>query len=280
MKNTALKKIAGNTVPKERVPFSCTSAKECFEHFEPLARKVPEDGLEPCRLDIEIVRANASRGVDAIRPQLATVRARLPECSIPDILEVHELSLALLFASSKVIRTTSAGEIDERLGAMRPMRKAALKQLDVFALLGLIPRDVPAAIRRGIGSLDAARDAQAIVGVFHDHKAVLEGKHPFSPEQLRKLGEDGDWLVAALKPKNAKDAPVDRDPAAVLRDQFFAVLGQRHEALRHAGVVVFGLKNLDRHIPPLGARVASPRPASPAGSESAAPAPAGTPTVS
>jgi hypothetical protein len=33
--------------------------------------------------------------------------------------------------------------------------------------------------------------------------------------------------------------------------------GRKHEELRQAGAVIFGLKNLDDHIPPLGARAAS-----------------------
>lgn len=276
-KKAASTKVNVKVTQQERAPFTSTSAKACFEHFEPLARAVPQDDLEPCRLDVEIVRANVNRGIEAIRPELAVVRQKLPEHSIPDMLETHELSLALLFAAGKVIKSGGAGGIDERLATLRPMREAGVRQLEVFSILGLLPKEVPAAIRRGKGSLDAARDAQAIVGVFHDHKAAFEGKHPFTAEQLHKLGEDGDWLVAALKPTKAKTAPVERDPAAILRDQFFALLSQRHDALREAGVVVFGLKNLDDHIPPLGARTATPRTASATtkrGAATPAPAPA------
>ncbi len=244
---------------KERTPFVCTSAKECFEHFEPLARAIPQDELDPCRLDVEIARANVSRAVEAIRPHLAVIRQKLPEHNIADILEVHEVALALMFAAGKVIKANSTGEVDERLAEVRPMREAGLKQLEVFSLLGLLSKEIPAAIRRGKGLLDTARDAQAIVGVFHDNKAVFDGKHPFTPEHLRKLGENGDWLVAALKPTNAKGAPVERDPASILRDQFGALLAERYDALREAGVVVFGLKNLDERIPPLASRVVGPR---------------------
>lgn len=102
--------------------------------------------------------------------------------------------------------------------------------------------------------LDTARDAQAIVGVFHDNKAVFDGKHPFTPEHLRRLGENGDWLVAALKPRTPREPLAERDPASILRDQFGALLAERYDALREAGVVVFGLKNLDERIPPLASR--------------------------
>jgi hypothetical protein len=42
-----------------------------------------------------------------------------------------------------------------------------------------------------------------------------------------------------------------------VRDQLWAIINARHEHLRQAGAVVFGLKNLDEHVPPLGARAAA-----------------------
>lgn len=137
------------------------------------------------------------------------------------------------------------------------LREAALKQLEVFSLLGLIPTKVPTAIRKGSGPLDNARDAVAIPGAFHDHRDDIGDKHPFTPAMLVRLGSEGDWLVKQLKPAGAKAAAAKRDPASLVRDQLWAIINERYEELRQAGAVVFGLKNLDGHIPPLGARAAS-----------------------
>lgn len=60
-----------------------------------------------------------------------------------------------------------------------------------------------------------------------------------------------------LKPVGAKAAATQRDPASLVRDQLWAIINERYEELRQAGAVVFGLKNLDEHIPPLGARAAT-----------------------
>lgn len=118
---------------------------------------------------------------------------------------------------------------------------------------------VPAGIRKGSGSLDAAQDAIAIPGVFHDYRDRIDGQHPFTPAMLKKLGEDGDWLAAHLKPWGAKEAPAERDPASIVRDQLWALVVERHEHLRQAGAVVFGTRDLDARVPPLGARVAAAR---------------------
>jgi hypothetical protein len=243
---------------KQKAPFTTDSSKAAYEHFLPLATAIPTDNLEVCRADLAIARHNITLGIDALRPHLAEVKAELPRLPIHDVLELPALALATMYAASKVTQPASTGEIDERLAAVRPVREAALKQLEVFGLLGLIPPEIPAAIRKGTGPLDTARDAIAIAGVFHDHHATVDGKHPFTSAMLKKLGADGDWLVQQLKPTGAKEAPVARSEASLVRDQLWAILTERHEMLRRAGAVVFGLKALDQHVPPLGARMLAP----------------------
>ena len=118
MKRTASKKLTAHVPPKPRTPFVCTSAKECFEHFEPLARAAAPEDPEPCRLDVELVRANVNRGVEAIRPPLAAVQQKLPEHDTADLLELHELALALLFAAGKVVKAAGRGEYTVRFDGM------------------------------------------------------------------------------------------------------------------------------------------------------------------
>ena len=178
---------------------------------------------------------------------------------VTEVLELPTLALALLFSAGKIIKTASTKEIETRLAALRPLREAGLKQLEVFALLGLIPASVPAGLRKGNGPLDSARDAVALPGTFLDHHAKIGDNHPFTPAILEKLGSEGDWLVQQLKPTGAKAAASERDPASIVRDQLWSIITDRHESLRQAGGLIFGLKNLDDHVPPLGARVASAR---------------------
>jgi hypothetical protein len=260
-KKTTAKKAAKKAVKPAkkaaRKPFTTERSQAAYEHFLPLAKKVPTDGLDVCRADLAIARVNIDAGIAAITPRLAEVKKKLPRCPIQDVLELPALILATSFSTTKIVALASNREIEQRLAAMRPMREAALKQLEVFALLGTIPAGVPAGIRKGSGSLDNAEDAIAIPGVFHDYHADIDGKHPFTPAMLKKLGEEGDWLGKHLKPWGAKEAPAERDPASIVRDQLWAMVALRHEHLRQAGAVVFGTKDLDAHVPPLGARVAS-----------------------
>ena len=239
--------------------FNTTSSQAAYDHFLELAAQVSLDSLEVCRADVELVRSNLQRGVDAIVPHVQTIRRKLPENPIDQVLELPGLGLALLYASNRVARPASPGEIERRLEEISIPREAGLKQLEVFALLGLVPAERVEAIRKGRGPLDKARDAVAIPGMFREFNAVLAGKHPLPAEMLLNLATHGDWLVQQIQPIGVQQAPAERDPAALVRDQIWALIRQRHEHLREAGVVIFGLRSVDDHIPLLTSRVGQRR---------------------
>jgi hypothetical protein len=250
------------TKPKPRSrsthqPFTTLDAAAALRHFQPLTQQIPESDLGVCTVDVEIARHNIDRGVAALRPHLALVRARLPLCPVEALLELPALALALIFAADRVITSPSDGETADRLARMRPLREATLCQLEVFVFLGLVPAERVRAIRAGNGSFDSARDAVAIADMFRELAPVLAGKHPFTPAHIAELAEHGNWLLVQLKPAGAYLAPVERNAASLLRDRIWSLIVARHTQLREAGVVVFGLRDLDSTIPPIGARMAT-----------------------
>lgn len=83
------------------------------------------------------------------------------------------------------------------------MRVLTLQFLEISAQLKLVPKAPVAKIRAGTGPLDGAQDGIAIAGMFHDYRAALEGKHPFSSEYLAAMAEHANWLVRQLKPTGA-----------------------------------------------------------------------------
>jgi hypothetical protein len=238
-------------------PFTTLDAAAALRHFQPLAMQIPESDLGVCTVDVEIARHNIDRGVAALRPHLSLVRVRLPLCPVEALLELPALALALIFATDRVISSPSDGETADRLAKMRPLREVTLCQLEVLAYFGLVPADRVRAIRAGNGPFDSARDAVAIADLYREFASVLAGKHPFAPAQLAELAEHGNWLLVQLKPAGAYLAPVERSAASLLRDRIWSLIVERHTQLREAGVVVFGLRDLDTNIPPIGARMAT-----------------------
>jgi hypothetical protein len=108
--------------------------------------------------------------------------------------------------------------------------------------------------------------AGAIVALYREHKNAIAGKHPFDDAYLQKLADDGNWLVAQLMPAGAKPQKAGKSPDALVRDRLWTELNRRHDKLYKAGVVIWGRRKVDEHIPSLLARQTSqqsaPEPAS------------------
>lgn len=68
---------------------------------------------------------------------------------------------------------------------------------------------------------------------------------------LRELEQDGAWLMNALKPARARAEKNERSPESIERDQLARLLEERHDKLRTAAAVVFGIRKVDEMVPPL-----------------------------
>jgi hypothetical protein len=250
---TKTKKASVPTAPNP-THYVTTDPAAAYKHFLPLVQALPEDTLRACNLDVEIARHNIDRALTALEPHLAAVRKKLPSASIPEILELRSLGLALVFADDLILPVVNRRAIKDRLALLRPLRDRTLRQLEILAEVGLVPEARVRAIRMGTGPIDSARDAIAIPALYEEYAKAFVNKHPISPESLTELREHGQWLLPQLKPKGAIEAPSERDPAAVIRDRFWTMVGDRYDLAREAGVAAFGLKRLDEQMPLLGSR--------------------------
>ena len=234
--------------------FTTTDADAAYRHFLSQAQAIPAERAEVCRANVQIVRVNVDRGVASLAPHIEMVRRKLPDCPIREVLELPALALGLTVAAGRVTPQASEREIDARLATFRPMRELTLQLLEICAELKIVPKAQVVKIRAGRGALDGAQDGIAIAGMFHDHRAALEGKHSFSSEYLAAMAEHANWLVRQLKPTGTLAPSSGYSPEATIRDQFWTMVTERHERLREAGVVIFGLKRLDEFVPPPQAR--------------------------
>jgi len=240
------------TPPK--TPFETTDAEAAFKHFAPLVADIADDSLDVCHADTEIVRVNARRALEAVKPHLKRVEDALPLVSLADLVEIPSLALALSFAANRVVYPASPQEIRARQASLRPARRLALLQLEILAELGLVPDDQVRNIRADKGQVDEANDAVAIVALFREYAVKLQGKHPFSEAFLQTLADDGNWLLGQLVPKGAKPEKEGRPAEAVLRDKLWTELNRRYDELYKAGVEIWGRRKVDEQIPSLLAR--------------------------
>ncbi|MDI1434664.1 hypothetical protein [Polyangium sorediatum] len=246
-----------NAAPK--TPFTTDDAAAAYTHFLSLAEALPAEDVLMRSGDVSIALTNVRRGVDAIRPHVAQIPKLLPKVAVHELLELPALALALLHADGRITKATSTREIDAALSRVGPLRDLTLTYLEIVAELGLIAKDRVRAIRTGKGKLDNARDCIDIAGLFREVAPTLAGKHPFSDEQLDELAKTGTWLVQTLKPASTTRAKRTRPAAAMVRDRFWKLVEDRHDQLRTVGVALFGIRNVDEHVPPLLSRVSTPK---------------------
>lgn len=236
--------------------FTTSDPAEAFRHFRPLAEKEALGGDASLRHDPALGLYNIDLGLSALRPRLAELHAKCPVLDIASLLELPALALALIHATDRVPSSTaSVGEFDAALRRLHPLRGSTLGYLEIAAELELVPAGRVRAIREGSGPLDAARDALAIVALFDEYSEALKARHPFTRSQFTALAETGRWLLSNLTPGGARSVAAARSPEAMLRDRIASMLGRRHDDLRTAGVVIFGIDLVDHFVPPLWSAV-------------------------
>ena len=239
-------------------PFITQDAAIAFNHFAPLVATIPEGQLPAWPGNADIIRVNVDRAVERIEPQLtAIIQAKLPAVSEAEIRELPSLALALTYAADRVLGPGSA-EVKKRQQAIRPLRRHALMQLQIFAYLGLVPSARVEAIMANQGAIDEANDAIAIPEVFREHASAVTGKHPFTQEQLDELSTTGNWLKAHLHIPGAHPGdgePVD--PDALVRNRLYAEVRRRYDEAYKVGVEIWGRAKVDENLPALLARARS-----------------------
>jgi hypothetical protein len=235
--------------------FESTDPAAAFDHFAPLVSAIPQSDLEGWNADADIVRVNARRAVDALTPHWARVEQALPLVSVPKLKEIPSLALAVAFAAERVFKPASPHEIRAHQASLRPARRLALNQLDIFSELGLVSADRVRAIRADRGPVDEANDAVAIVALFREHAAAWTNKHPFSEAFLQRLADDGQWLLGQLVPKGATPEKAGPSADVVVRNRLWTELNRRYDDLFKAGVEIWGRRQVDAHLPTLLTRL-------------------------
>lgn len=239
----------GQSLP---VHFHTDDPHAAFVHYLPLAQGISTEGLEPFRHDPDLASANIELALKTVTPHMHRIPTVCPGIKVESLLELPTLARALVYAHARVpAAAASPQEIQRVLREVTPLREHAVSYLELAASLTLIPATVTGKLRAGTGPRLIARSAVLAVGIFREYEGALRDKHPFTQAQLDTLMTGGSWLLGVVKPAAARRSRVQRTPASMVRDQFARLLDDRYEALRQVGAMLFGVRALDAHVPPL-----------------------------
>lgn len=233
-----------------------SSYRECFERYIVEARGIPADQIVVYRGDDAIALSNVRIGLDNLAPHLSDVPRHLPLMRFDDITSSADVARAVVFAGMLVPqKTASNAEIRVRTARMLPMRTQVLGVVRTLVDRKAIPASALNGVGTGRGPRSSAADAVRLADAISTNAAAIQGTHPFSAAEISQLRADGEWLLEALRPANAKRQKARReDTRAGDRDRLWTLLLRRHEVLRKVAHYFHG-DSLDEVVPPLLSRV-------------------------
>ncbi|MDO9022157.1 MAG: hypothetical protein Q8S73_32315 [Deltaproteobacteria bacterium] len=262
---TAKTTVAKTTTARDPDVPVVDGSQAAYDTFLPDALQIPAAEVRPFRYDASLAYHNVTRGLVALQPHIATLRAELPRTDADALADLPDLALAVLFAADQVDRGAdrSDGNTARLLKRAFASRTLLLDAATALAGKGLLPKRAVAKIREGRGNIDAASDCVALVALFQKHAANVKGRHALSRSDLADASEVGNALLKILKPKRARTRSTATSVAnaADHRDRLWTLLVQRFEGphgLERAAMHLWG-RDAATHVPPLLSFTPAPR---------------------
>lgn len=232
-------------------------SQAAYDAFLPAALQISEADVRLFRYDASLAFHNVTRGLAALQPHEATLRAELPRTDVAALRTLPDLALAVIFAADQVDRgaARSDGTTGRLLKDAFASRTLLLDAATALAGKGLIPKRSVAKIREGRGNIDAAGDCVALVALFQKHAATVKGRHALAKSDLAAASDVGNALLKILMPKRSRTRTT---PTAILdaidnRDRLWTLLVERFEGphgLERAAMHLWG-RDASEHVPPL-----------------------------
>ncbi|WP_437625608.1 hypothetical protein [Sorangium sp. So ce1151] len=273
--------------PAPEKPAAPPQAAAAFDEAAPEMDALERDALLPINIDIPRAVSQVLGvlpGLLALRPLIAE---RLPTHDVGLVDRLETYALAAWYAHLAWLSSGGAQNgLKPLLEEAVPLRANLLGDAEALARRGLVDAETVADIRAGNGHMDTANDLVALSALFSGSWSEIAGKTAATEEEVRRAGELGPELLAALGVREHGAAPGPSD-AADKRARAFTLFVNAYDQTRRAvSYLRWNEDDLETIAPSLykgrGGRGASssdtdaaPQVAPPAQPDTAAPAPPG-----
>ncbi|WP_437662164.1 hypothetical protein [Sorangium sp. So ce1182] len=229
-----LKSIAPPRKTSPRKPAAPPRAAAAFNRIAPELSELSAAALAPINIDLPRAVAlvlGALPGLAALRPAIVK---QLPEHKIALLDKLELYALAAWYAHLIALPESGAGHavkplLDEALA----LRAKLLADADALARRGLLDPDAVDDIRAGEGHVDSANDLVALSALFNHSWPEIAGRTEATEDEVRRAGELGPKLLAALGVRElGPDAAVS--DAADRRARAVALFVRAYEQTRRA----------------------------------------------
>ncbi|WP_437516454.1 hypothetical protein [Sorangium sp. So ce1099] len=220
--------------PTPRKPSAPPQAAAAFDKALAEIEALSPDRLIPVNLDVPRVVSQVlgvSPGLLGLRPAIAE---HLPTFEIALLDRLETYALAAWYAH---LLSLSSGDVESALKPLlaeaAPLRENLLGDAEALARRGLLDAEAVADIRAGQGYIDTANDLVALSALFSASWSEIAGKTAATEEEVKRAGEVGPQLLAALGVREHGKGPGPTE-AADKRARAFALLVRAYDQIRRA----------------------------------------------
>ncbi|WP_437963126.1 hypothetical protein WMF04_25645 [Sorangium sp. So ce260] len=220
--------------PAPRKPAAPPQAAAAFDRALPEIEALSADRLIAIKIDIPRAVSQVLGvlpGLLALRPAIAEQLQR-HDVALLDRLETY--ALAAWYAHLLWLSSGGAeNALKPLLAESVPLRENLLGDAEALARRGLLDAAAVAEIRAGQGHIDTANDLVALSALFSGSWSEISGKTAATEDEVKRAGEIGPQLLAALGVREHGKGPGPTE-AADKRARAFALLAHAYDQTRRA----------------------------------------------
>ncbi|XXT24742.1 hypothetical protein WME94_24740 [Sorangium sp. So ce429] len=228
------KSSSAKTKPAPRKPSAPPQAAAAFDKALPEIEALSPDRLIPVNLDVPRVVSQVLGVLPGLRALRADVAEHLPTFDIARLDRIETYALAAWYAH---LLSLSSGDVENALKPLlaeaAPLRENLLGDAEALARRGLLDAEAVADIRAGQGYIDTANDLVALSALFSASWSEIAGRTVATEEEVKRAGEVGPQLLAALGVREHGKGPGPTE-AADKRARAFALLVHAYDQIRRA----------------------------------------------
>ncbi|WP_437631636.1 hypothetical protein [Sorangium sp. So ce854] len=220
--------------PAPRKPSAPPQAAAAFDRALPEIEALSPDRLISVNLDIPRVVSQVLGVLPGVRALRGDIAEHLPTFDITRLDRLETYALAAWYAH---LLSLSSGDVESAvkplLAEAAPLRENLLGDAEALARRGLLDAATVADIRAGQGHIDMANDLVALSALFSASWPDIAGKTAATEEEVKRAGEIGPQLLAALGVREHGKGPGPTE-AADKRARAFALLVRAYDQIRRA----------------------------------------------
>ncbi|WP_433935461.1 hypothetical protein AB3662_12090 [Sorangium cellulosum] len=220
--------------PAPRKPAAPPQAAAAFDRALPEIEALSPDRLIPLNLDVPRVVSQVLGVLPGLRALRGDIAAHLPTFDIARLDRLETYALAAWYAHLLWLSSGGAeNALKPLLADAAPLRENLLGDAEALARRGLLDAATVADIRAGQGHIDIANDLVALSALFSASWSEIAGKTAATEEEVKRAGEIGPQLLAALGVREHGKGPGPTE-AADRRARAFALLVHAYDQVRRA----------------------------------------------